>query len=140
MQEAFTGGDMHVVFDHTLDLYFSDDAPSSGQAFFRPQLFTPFRENSPDFAAWTGVISEAAVREMIPADPLDFMQIAWSSGYPDVYFICLSDKNPDNPTVYSTDHEVFFTEIEEEGNLEAFFYSFFTREELAAEIRRVVCK
>ncbi|MBZ4192672.1 hypothetical protein [Niabella beijingensis] len=140
MQEALTGADTRAVLEHTLDLYFSADAPSGGQAFFRPQLFTPFRKEASDFAAWTGVISETAVRKMIPADPLDFMQIAWSSGYPDVYFICLSDKNPDNPTVYSTDHEVFFTEIEEEGNLETFFNSFFTRDELAVEIRRVVCK
>jgi hypothetical protein len=34
------------------------------------------------------------------------------------YYIAINDPNPENPTVLSTDHEAFFSEINEEEKLE----------------------
>jgi hypothetical protein len=42
----------------------------------------------------------------------------------------LSDPNPENPTVFGTDHEVFFSELTNEGNLDDFLNRFMTKNEL----------
>ena len=43
--------------------------------------------------------------------------------------ISLSDPNLDNPTVFGTDHEVFFSEISNEGSLDDFLKKFVTKDE-----------
>ena len=46
----------------------------------------------------------------------------------DHYFICANDVS-DNPTVFSTDHEVYFDEIENEGLLLDLLNRFMSKQE-----------
>jgi hypothetical protein len=116
-------------YNSLLDHFFSDHEIPYGQAFFRNFLFTPFKKGSADFDELDGLVEESEVREVVAGGDLDFMCICYSYGYPDQYFVCLTDPNPENPAVYGTDHEVFFSEIENEGTLEAFFKRFLTKDE-----------
>jgi hypothetical protein len=59
----------------------------------------------------------------------DFIKILDNNCYPDNFFICLSDNNPDNPTVFGTDHEVYFSEISNKGALSEFLEQFYTKDE-----------
>lgn len=78
-----------------------------------------------------GLISSKIVKIPKP----DFICIFYSYGYPDHYFICTEDSQPANPTVYSTDHEVYFDEMENEGSLEEFLDRFMTKEEFLEVVR-----
>ncbi|QXU50259.1 hypothetical protein KYG33_04235 [Chryseobacterium sp. D764] len=51
------------------------------------------------------------------------------------YFVCTTDPDQTNPTVYSTDHEVYFQEIENEGKLENFLDRFMTKEEFLETVK-----
>lgn len=51
---------------------------------------------------------------------LEFIQLLKSNGYPDHYYVCTSDPQPDNPMVYSTDCEDFFKSLHVEGRLKDF--------------------
>lgn len=66
----------------------------------------------------------------------DFVHVFESYGFPDNYYICLSDPHPENPTLFGTDHEVFFREITNEGTLEDFLKKLLTKEELLDIIKR----
>ena len=57
------------------------------------------------------------------------MRIFYIKVYPNYYLICLSDNDPENPVVWSTDHEEFFTEVTNEGRLKDFLDRFMTKEE-----------
>lgn len=59
----------------------------------------------------------------------DFVELLYTDGYPNYYLICLSDNDPENPVVWSTDHEEFFTEVTNEGRLNDFLDRFMTKEE-----------
>ena len=60
----------------------------------------------------------------------DLIQLFYTSGYPDHIYIALSDPNPENPTLFGTDHEVFFGEIDNMGSLEDYLNTLMTPEEL----------
>ncbi|MFW1644936.1 hypothetical protein [Acinetobacter guillouiae] len=47
----------------------------------------------------------------------------------------MSDPDPENPTLFGTDHEVFFTEVTHEGSLEDFFNRCMTPSELISIIK-----
>ncbi len=66
------------------------------------------------------------------------MEIAYSYGFPDGYYICLSDPNPENPTVFSTDHEVYFEEITNEGTFKDFLNRFCTEKEFIEIVRSYI--
>jgi hypothetical protein len=70
----------------------------------------------------------------------DFVLLFTSYGFPDSYYIALSDPNPENPTLFGTDHEVFFREVTNEGNLEDFLNTFMTKEELLEIVKRRIEK
>ncbi|MGO1671876.1 MAG: hypothetical protein ACTHZ1_07975 [Sphingobacterium sp.] len=125
-------------FHQLLVHYFGPDhgARYHGQSYFQTELFTPFREGTADYQRWQGLIAVDDVHSVVRSTPLDFMKIAWSYGYPDAYYVCLSDPNPQNPIVYGTDHEEFFKEIEPNGTLLDFLNSFFTKAELLATFDR----
>lgn len=127
-------------FNQLLLYYFGPDnsARYHGQSYFQTDLFTPFREGTADFQRWQGLIAMDEVQRVVRSTPLDFMKIAWSYGYPDAYYVCLSDPNPQNPLVYGTDHEEFFKEIEPNGTLSEFLNSFFTKTELLATFDRFI--
>ena len=126
------------IADH---FYCLTEAPH-GQLFFRADLFTPFRPGTPDYAEWNDTFTDseevdlspvyAVTRDLIP----DFICLAYSYGFPDTYYICLSDSNPSNPTVFGTDHEEFFRSITNEGALEDFLQRFMPKEELLALVRQ----
>lgn len=62
------------------------------------------------------------------------IHLFYGYGYPDGIYIASQDKNADNPRVFATDHEAWFIEIDDEGDLASYLHSFWTKEELRAEI------
>ena len=72
--------------------------------------------------------------------PPDFILLATSYGFPDSFYIALSDPNPENPTLFGTDRTGFFSEITNEGNLEDFMNSFMTKEELLEIVKKAMEK
>jgi hypothetical protein len=124
------------IADH---FYCLTEAPH-GQVFFRPGLFTPFRPDTLDYAEWNDYFTEEADLSPVfavthDATP-DFIYLAHSYGFPDTYFVCSSDPDPANPTVFGTDHEEFFSAITNEGSLEAFWQRFLPKAELLARVRQ----
>jgi len=113
-----------------------------GQTFFVGRLFTPLRPGTPDYAEWgtdfadPEVVDLRPVRAVVPEPTPDFVQLAASYSYPDSFYVCVRDPTPDNPTVFSTDHEIFFQEVTNEGSLEAFFQRFLTPTELLALVHQ----
>lgn len=128
------------IVDH---FYCLTEAPH-GQVFFRPGLFTPFRPGTPDYTEWNDYFTEPEEVDLSPVfavtdDPTpDFIYLAHSYGFPDTYFVCRSDPNPANPTVFGTDHEEFFSAITNEGSLEAFWQRFMPKEELLARVQQQI--
>jgi hypothetical protein len=116
--------------------FFADQEIPYGQAFFRNFLFTPFKPDSPDYGELDGLVTPAEIRQVVAGTDLNFMCVCYSCGFPDHYFVCLTDANPENPTVYGTDHEVFFSELTKEGTLEEFFNGFVTPEEFLAAAKK----
>jgi hypothetical protein len=116
--------------------FFADQEIAYGQAFFRNFLFTPFKADSRDYGELDGLVTPAEIRQVVAGTDLDFMCVCYSYGFPDHYFVCLTDANPENPTVYGTDHEVFFSELTKAGTLEEFFNGFVTPEEFLAAAKR----
>jgi len=122
-------------------LYRLTEAPH-GQVFFRNDLFTPFRSGTPDYAEWNDYFTDPAEVDLsavyaVTADKTpDFICLAFSYGFPDTYYVCLSDPQPDNPTVFGTDHEEFFCPITNHGPLEDFLQRFMSKEELLERLRQ----
>ena len=115
--------------DKAIRRYYID---SEGEAFWCGELFTPFTPNTHDYDEWSGYFDKvdrskflAVTGGKIP----EFLILVRSHSFPDHFFICVNDINSDNPTVFSTDHEVYFDEVEIEGNLSEFFNGFITKEE-----------
>ncbi|MBG8553485.1 hypothetical protein [Hymenobacter guriensis] len=115
--------------------FFSDHQLPYGQDFFRNFLFTPFTAGTPDYGELDGLVSPEELRTIVAGEPLEFMCIAYSYGFPDHYFVCLHDPTPENPSVYGTDHEAFFQEITPVGTLEDFFSRYLTPEEFLSIVR-----
>jgi len=118
--------------------FFSAHERPYGQDFFRHHPFTPFTAGTADFGELDGLVTEEEIRAAIPGagSPPEFLCICYSYGFPDQYFISLHDPDPHNPTVYGTDHEVFFQEITVVGRLEEFFGRYLTPEEFLTLARR----
>ncbi|MCL8537993.1 hypothetical protein M9991_14065 [Chryseobacterium gallinarum] len=116
-------------YENLLNHYFSAHDSAYGQYFVKDWMFTPFKEGSEDQEEFDDLIDEDYVQEVVGIYKPEFMCILFSYGYPDHYFVCITDPDPSNPTVYSTDHEVYFDELENEGSLEEFLDRFMTKEE-----------
>ncbi|MFP3831460.1 hypothetical protein [Chryseobacterium sp. SIMBA_028] len=121
--------DEKKFYEDLLKHYFSDHELPYGQYFFRDWFFTPFKEGTNDQEEFDGLIEEDIVQKVVKVSKPDFICIFYSYGYPDHFFICTGDSEPSNPTVYSTDHEMYFDEIENEGSLDEFLDRFMTQEE-----------
>lgn len=134
--------DPAAFYQKVTDHFYQTTEEPRGQMFFRNTLFTPFKAGTADYDEWNQDFTDAEIVDLsevykISADEApDFMCVAYSYGFPDSFYVCLSDPNPENPTVFGTDHEVFFFEITNEGNLEDFFQRFMT----PAEVREMVRK
>ena len=110
-----------------------------GQSFWQAQLFTPFQVGTVDFEEWNADFSAddidlEKIRQLTHDHEPDFIRLVFRYGFPDQYYICLSDPNPENPTLWGTDHEVFFTEVSCEGTLLDFLERCMTPTELIAFI------
>ncbi len=133
-----------AFYNKLINQYYRITEEGYGQLFFTNKLFTPFREGTADFDEWNTDFAEDDLVDLnevyeLTNDPTpDFIQIFYSYGFPDHYYVCLSDPNPENPTLFGTDHEVFFGEVTNEGSLEDFLNTFMTKEELIALVRKRV--
>ncbi|MCW3467845.1 hypothetical protein [Chitinophaga nivalis] len=122
--------------------YYVTTEEGRAQVFFRNDLFTPLKAGTADYDEWNSDFNDPEMVDLHEVVELtgdtqpDFIQIAYSYGFPDHYYVCLSDPDQENPTVFGTDHEVFFKEITSYGNLETFFNNFLTPDELVAMIRK----
>lgn len=115
--------------------YFSLHDRTYGQYFFKDWMFTPFKPGSEDYEELEGLVEENELKKTVEGKEMDFVCIFYSYGYPDHYFVCTTDPDQSNPTVYGTDHEVYFDEIENEGSLEEFLDRFMTKEEFREVVK-----
>lgn len=115
--------------------FFSEQENPYGQMFYRGTLFTPYKEDTTDYDEWNDIFTdeeEVDLSEIFAVSQNkkpDFINLLYSNGYPDNLYICLSDNNPNNPTVFGTDHEELFSEISNEGTLSKFLEQFYTKDE-----------
>lgn len=125
-----------------VEKYFCLTEAGYGQAFWQGHLFTPYKEGTNDFSEWNDWLNEEAalkeVRKITDDTKPEFIQLFYSYGFPDSYYICLSDPNQENPTVFGTDHEQFFSEITNEGSMEEFLEKFMTKDEVLEFIKKKV--
>lgn len=134
--------DRPALYEHIIETFYRLTNDPHGQMFWTAQLFTPFREGTADYDEWhedfeNGEITDLSEITKFTNDPRpDFIEILYSYGFPDNYYIALSDPDPDNPTLFGTDHEVFFSEVSNEGRLEAFLKRMMTADELIEILRR----
>lgn len=122
-------------YENLLAHYFSAHDSAYGQYFVKDWMFTPFKEGSEDHEEFEDLIDQDDVEEIVGLPKPEFMCIMYSYGYPDHYFVCTTDPDEYNPTVYSTDHEVYFDELENEGNFEMFLERFMTKEEFREVVK-----
>ncbi|GAB6868681.1 MAG: hypothetical protein ACLUH6_11365 [Bacteroides faecis] len=132
--------DRETFYKKMVDTYYTLDEEPRRQLFWIAKPFTPLQEGTPDFEEWNDWFSdEAELDEIIQhsncATPA-FVELLYTDAYPNNYFICVSDLNIDNPIVWSTDHEEFFTEVTNEGTLENFLNKFMTKEEFIDIVKR----
>ena len=129
--------DKDVFISKMLDRYFCITTEGLGQKFWKAELFTPFKAGTEDYEEWGGHFNDndpdygvdlTEINKITGDTKPDLILLLESYGFPDHYYICLSDPTPDNPTVFGTDHEVFFSEITNEGNLEEFLKKFITKD------------
>lgn len=133
--------DKQALYDKIIDKYFRLTEDSYGQAFWQPTLFTPFKEGTADFEEWNSDFTgdDTDLNEIIKVTndkTPDFLQLFYTYSYPDNFYICLSDPDPENPTLFGTDHTVFFREVTNEGTLEDFLNTFMTKDELLEIVRK----
>ncbi len=136
--------DKNRFYESLISHFFSDNEIPYGQTFYRKRLFTPLTKGTSDYEEW-GVDFEdkemtdlSEIIKVIGNEKLEFMEIAYSYGFPDGYYICLSDPNPENPTIFGTDHEVYFQEITNEGTLEDFLNQFYTKTEFLELVKNYI--
>ena len=139
--EELFKADKQALYDKIIDKYFRITDEGYGQVFWQPRLFTPFKEGTDDFEEWNSDFTdeETDLSEIVKVTndkTPDFIEIFYSYGFPDNYYICLSDPNPENPILFGTDHEVYFREVTNEGNLEDFLNTFMTKEELLEMVKK----
>ena len=107
-----------------------------GQHFWIANLFTPFKEGTTDYEEWYDDFSDEEFVDLTEITKLttdktpDFIQLFYTYSYPDHLYIALPDPNPENPTLFGTDHEVFFSEVDNMGCLEDYLNTLMTPEEL----------
>ena len=131
--------DVESFLDLIEQYYFAKHDFACGQHFWQPELFTPFTPGTENFKEWESFFAEygdlSPVRSLCGDGELEFLQIIHSYGYPDHFYICLQDPSPEDPTVFGTDHEMFFQEIDAYGSLSEFLDRYCTRGDFREIIR-----
>ena len=132
--------DNHAFISKLLDKYFrttEENEEGRSETFWKGTLYTPFQKGTVDFEDWQSFanfpnyeVDLTEVYKVINDTKPDFIWLFHDhAGCPDHYYICLSDPNPDNPTVFGTDHEEFFQKIQNMGCLFDFLNKFLTKEQ-----------
>lgn len=138
--------DRQAFMDKMIADYYVHTEEGRGQMFWTATPFTPYKEGTEDYEEWNSdFIDEEEVdfSEVLKATGVkqpDMIQLFYSYGFPDHYYICIDDPNQENPTVFGTDHEVFFREVTNEGSLEEFMNTFMTPQELISIVDKALSK
>lgn len=120
--QATLDADPQAFYQQLIQAYYQVTEDGRGQTFWQAELFTPFKVGTADFEEWhADFISDDIDLEQIKqfthdAQP-DFIRLVYRYGFPDQYYICLSDPHPENPMLWGTDHTVFFRKVSCEGHL-----------------------
>lgn len=136
--------DKEEFYKSLISHFFSNNQLPYGQTFYRKRLFSPLTKGTDDYEEWIDDFEDeemtdlSEIKKVVGNGKLEFMEIAYSYGFPDGFYICLSDPNPENPTVFGTDHEVYFQEITNEGTLEEFLKKFYTKKEFLAVVKNYI--
>ena len=120
---------------------FTDEA--YGQDFWIAEPFTPYQVGTSDHDEWADefenpdpddeyAVNLTPIIEHTGCARPDFIRLFYRYSYPDNLYICLQGPNPENPTLWGTDHELFFTEISNEGSLKDWLNRYMTQVELLA--------
>lgn len=104
--------DKETFYKIMVDTYYTLNKEPRGQLFWVAKPFTPFQKGTRDFEDWNDWFSDddtdlAEIIQHSKCATPDFVGLLCTEGYPNYYYICLSDLKPDNPIVWSTDHETF---------------------------------
>ena len=133
-----------AFYDKLVEKYFCLTEVGYGQTFWIAKLFTPYKEGTEDYEEWntyfTDDVNLEEIHKVVDDPKPDFVQLFYGYSFPDHLYICLSDPNPENPTVFGTDHETFFNEINNVGNLEDFLKRFMTKEEVVELVRKALAR
>lgn len=143
--EKLFKADKQALYDKIIEKYFRLTDEGFGQVFWQPRLFTPFKEDTDDYKEWFADFTDddtdlSEIIKVTNDKTPDFIELFYSYGFPDNYYVCLSDPNPENPTLFGTDHEVYFREVTNEGNLEDFLNTFMTKNELLEIVKKRIEK
>ena len=128
--------DKKAFYDKMIAEFYSFTQQPRGQHFWTANLFTPFKEGTADSEEWYDDFSDEEFVDLTEITKLtsdktpDFIQLFYTYSYPDHIYVALSDPNPESPTLFGTDHEVFFGEIDNMGTLEDYLNTLMTPEEL----------
>lgn len=136
-----------ALYQKIITHFYQNTEEAYGQTFWQPVLFTPFKEGTADYDNWyegyfddETLVDLSEVEKVTGTQTGDFLQLFYSYGFPDQLYISLDDPEKENPTVFGTDHEVFFGEITNEGALEVYFNQFMTRDELIEIVAKALDK
>ena len=137
--------DRESFFNRLYEKYFILTEEPYGQYFWHGEMFTPFQEGSSDFKEWNNIFKKNiySFKEILSVTnnkDTDFIHLFYGYGYPDCIYVASEDMNLENPTVFGTDHEAWFIEIDNEGDLESYFQNFWTKEELREYIESSMSK
>lgn len=143
---ALIEDDINAFYQKMVKYFFNETEGAHGQMFWTANLFTPFKEGTADYEECyeefidKDIMDLSEVVKVTGVEEQDFMQLLFSYGFPDHYYISLSDPNPDNPTVFGTDHEGYFHEIMNEGPLDQFLQRFMTPDDLIQIVAKALTK
>lgn len=132
--------DSDVFFSQMIQDFYQLTEEGRAQTFWQPFLFTPYKIDSDDFEEWNYdfLQDDIDLKEVIKftqnSKP-DFLQLFYRYRFPDQFYICLSDPNPENPTLFGTDHENFFKGVTNQGSLEQFLNRCITPDELIEMVK-----
>ncbi|AVM49503.1 hypothetical protein [Capnocytophaga sp. oral taxon 878] len=136
--------DKKAFYDKMIAEFYCLTEEPRGQHFWVANLFTPFKEGTADYEEWYDDFSEEEFVDLTEITKLtsnktpDFIQLFYTYSYPDHLYIALSDPNPENPTLFGTDHEVFFSEVDNMGCLEDYLNTLMTPEELIDVVEKAL--
>ena len=138
--------DKKAFYDQMIADFYRFTEEGRGQHFWTASLFTPFKEGTDDYEEWYDDFADEGFTDLTEITKVtgdktpDFIELFYTYGYPDHIYIALSDPNPENPTLFGTDHEVFFSDIDNMGSLEDYLNTLMTPEELIEIVEKALAK